>query len=543
MGTTPDDLTRREHLRQAADHVSVGNAITSMRAIAALDWTEFFELTSDVEQVLRLDPCGAYPRMDQPSRDRCRHAVEQLARRSGLGERAVADRVLALATEAARSQPDSARAHVGYFLIDRGRPQLAQAIGYRASWSERLRRPLLAAPTWCYLGAFSLLVVGLLVGAAALLAPHVHAAWQLGLLIALAAIPASEVSLGLVTTWMLVVLPPRLLPKLDFEAGIPVEQRTLVVVPCLLESRAGIAELLEELEIRALANPDQNLYFALVTDFSDSSTAETERDQPLLDFALEGIEQLNRTAQQQRYFLLHRRRVLSSAQGCYMGWERKRGKLTELNRLLRGDKNTTFAVVTAPEALLLGVRYVITLDADTQLPREVARRLVGTMAHPLNRAVVDPQTRRVIRGYGIIQPRVGTLPRSSRKSRFARIFAGPPGIDPYTTAVSDLYQDLFGEGSFLGKGIYDVDAFQAALEGRVPEDSLLSHDLFEGGFARSALATDIEVFDEHPASYEVVASREHRWMRGDWQLLPWLLPRVPVAGGQRQPNALRALDL
>ena len=542
LGTTPDELTRREHLRQAADHVSVGNSITSMRAIAALDWTKFFELTSGVEAVLRQDPRGAYPQMDEPSRDRCRHAVEKLARRSRIDERAIAERALALAVEGQQRKDAPATAHVGHFLLDAGRKSLETAIGYRPAWSERLRKLVLANPVGFYLGGLTLLVASLCGGAASLLAHSIGNVWLGAALVLLFAIPASELALAVLNALVLFALRPRLLPKLAFEDGIPDEHRTLVVVPCLLESPAGLAQLLEDLEVRALANPDANLYYALATDFVDSTGPDTESDQGLLDLALEGIAELNRRQRgAERYFLLHRQRTPNAAEGRFMGWERKRGKLEELNRLLRGATDTTFMLVTAPRELLASVRYVITLDADTELPRDVAKRLVGAMAHPQNRPVVDAQRQRVVQGYGIIQPRVGTLPNSSRRSRFARIFAGAPGVDPYTTAVSDVYQDLFGEGSFVGKGIYDVDAFRAALHGRVPDNSMLSHDLFEGSFARSALATDIEVLDDQPATYEVVASRAHRWLRGDWQLLPWLLFSVPSASGRRA-NDLRLLD-
>ncbi|HXK19731.1 MAG TPA: protein ndvB, partial [Polyangiaceae bacterium] len=517
-GTTPEELTRREHLRQAADQVSVGNGITSMRAIAAFDWTHFFELTSDVDRVLQKDPSSAYPNMEQASRDRCRHAVEKLARRCRLGERAVAEQALALALEqSAEPSPGSAQSHIGYFLLDAGRRRLETLIGYRPKLSERLLRPVLDYPSAFYLSALLVLVGTSSVGTAALLREHFNSGWAVLGLTLLCALPLSELALSLLNTLAVAVVPPRLLPKLDFEAGIPDEHRTLVAVPTLLESPAGIRQLLADLEVRALANPGKNLYFALVTDFVDATQPETPGDDALLQLARAGIAELNQRSGEAdaRYFLLHRRRTQNPSEGRFMGWERKRGKLEELNRLLRGATDTTFSVVSMSPELCASIRYVLTLDTDTELPREVARRLVGTIAHPQNRPVLDPTRQRVVRGYGVIQPRVGTLPHSSRRSRFARIFAGPPGIDPYTTAVSDVYQDLFGEGSFVGKGIYDVDAFQAALAGRVPDNRLLSHDLFEGCFARSALATDIEVLDEQPAAYEVVASRAHRWLRGD----------------------------
>ncbi|HEX3344543.1 MAG TPA: hypothetical protein VHS09_08205, partial [Polyangiaceae bacterium] len=313
---------------------------------------------------------------------------------------------------------------------------------------------------------------------------------------------------------------------MSFAQGVPSDYPTLVVVPALLDREKTVRDLLEGLEIRSLANLDANLRFGLLTDFCDNVAERHDEDETLLALAREGIVRLNAKWEgpgEHRYVLMHRRRVHDSTHDRWMGWERKRGKLTELNRLLRGRRDTTFTVVTAPLELLEPTRCVITLDADTELPRDVARELVATIAHPLNRPCVDTAARRVVQGHGIIQPRVGTLPVSSRRTRYAHIASGPVGLDPYTTAVSDVYQDLFDEGSYVGKGIYEVDAFAASLEGRVPQDRLLSHDLFEGIFARSALASDIEVLDEQPTSYEVGAGRLHRWVRGDWQMLPWLL--------------------
>ncbi|MEO8185361.1 MAG: glucoamylase family protein, partial [Deltaproteobacteria bacterium] len=363
------------------------------------------------------------------------------------------------------------------------------------------------------------------------------------LFLVLFALPASEVALALTSSLAVTICPPRLLAGLSFKEGIPDEHRTLVAVPVLIDSAASVEQLLLDLEVRSLANPDPNLYFAVLTDHTDAPSETLESDAHLLELTLRGVQTLNerRGGSTQRYWLLHRRRMYNPKEACFMGWERKRGKLEELNRVLQGDQETSFAVVNAPRELLASIQYVITLDADTELPRDVGRKLVAKLAHPLNRPSVDAKTRRVTRGHAIIQPRVGTLPFSSRQSRFAAIAAGAPGIDPYTTAVSDVYQDLFGEGSFVGKGIYDVAAFQRTMSDRTPENRLLSHDLFEGIFARSALATDVEVLDEQPPAYHVQVGRQHRWVRGDWQLLPWLMPRVPTVSG-RHPNELRLLD-
>ncbi|MEN9579592.1 MAG: hypothetical protein RJA70_2601, partial [Pseudomonadota bacterium] len=545
LGTTLDDLARKQHLRRAADQVSVGNAITSMRAIAALDWTRFFELTSTVDAVLRRDPACAYSTMDLPSQDRCRHAVERLSRRGRLSELDVAEAALTYAQGASKNPGfRESESHVGHYLLGDGMRQLEHLCGYRARLRERWTRLVLSFPLAFYLTAFLGLLLPSCYVAALILLPLTPNIGVCLVLVCLFALPASEVILAFVNALAVFTLPPRLLPKLDFKHGIPDAHRTLVVVPSLLENQASLAQLLEDLEVRSLGNPGKNLYFALLTDFLDSDADEVASDLELLDQAVQGIAELNRrlAGAQPRYFLFHRRRSFNPSEKTFMGWERKRGKLEELNALLRGATDTSFTVVTAPLALLTTIQYVITLDADTELMRDAARRLVGTMAHPQNRPVVDLARRRVVSGHGIIQPRVGTLPISAHRSRFARILSGQPGIDPYTTAVSDLYQDLFGEGSFIGKGIYDVDAFSIVLRERIPDNRMLSHDLFEGCIARSALATDIEVLDEQPATYGVASGREHRWVRGDWQLLPWLMPCVRERGGVRRLNDLRPLD-
>lgn len=541
LNSTPDELTRRHLLRQAADQISVGNAITSMRSVNALDWSSFFSRVSRVEEVLRHDPSGAYPDMDVGSRDRCRHAVEKLARRSRHSEVVVAQAAL----ELARAEPperEPFRAHVGYYLLDAGRPELFRALSYHPRLDLRLGEMLGKHPAVPYLLTIALLTLLLANAAWAGLTEVDAPLWVRSLLVPAFLFAASEIAVAIVNAAVVTILPPRILPKLEFKAGIPEQYPTLVVVPTLLDHHAGLNRLLDELEVRSLANNDENLFFALLTDFRDADEATKPEDAALLEKALAGISALNARNSKQRFFLLHRRRTFNQYERVYMGWERKRGKLHELNRLLRGANDTNFEVVTAPSDLLQRIRYVITLDTDTELPLGVARRLVATIAHPLNRPWIDERTQRVYRGHALIQPRVGTSPMSARRSVYARLAAGPPGIDPYTTAVSDVYQDLFREGSFVGKGIYDVDAFHQVMEGRVPENQLLSHDLFESIYARAALASDIEVLDEQPTTYPVAADRQHRWTRGDWQLVPWLFPRVPGEKWSRRYD-FRVFDL
>jgi cyclic beta-1,2-glucan synthetase len=535
QGMTAEDVIRAEHQAQATGQVSVGNAITSLRLCSAMDWAVYFESVSQVEQVLRRDPAAAYGQMDFQSRDRYRQAVEELAEPSGEAQLRVALRVVESARHAAeQASPDARAAHVGYHLIGAGRRKLETDVSYQPTVGGRARRFVSTHATGVYLGSIGLVTGILLILAAAYARLAGGDAWTQAVAVALLLLPASELAIGIVQRLAAHFLPPRRLPRLEFLAGVPEAARTMVVIPTLLTSVHGVAELLEHLEVLALGNSDPQIHFAILSDFTDASAETRPGDAEILDSARAGIDALNaRTGGNGtgRFHLLHRVRLWNPREGCWMGWERKRGKLEEFNRLLRGATDTSFHVHVGDPTFLPGVRNCITLDSDTRLPRNAARKLIGIIAHPLNRPHFDPQVRRVTEGYGILQPRVSVTLASAAGSLFARVYAGHTGVDPYTTAVSDTYQDLFSEGIFTGKGLYDVDAFMAALEGRVPENALLSHDLFEGLHARPALVTDVEVVDDYPASVLTHARRQHRWARGDWQILAWLFPLVPTRQG------------
>lgn len=523
-GTSAEQVVRQEHLQLAAMQGPVRDGITSMRALSSVDWPDFVEEASLLEHALR-----GPVRTDFATRDRCRHAVERLARRSEWTERAIGQ----LAADTSRQHPRGSRAaDPGYWLFDEGRPRLEAEIGYRATLRARIG-------SWVSPQLAPLYVAGLLAATAAILAVPLYAAVGMGagpgeslLLGALALIPASELAIGLVHRIAARFGGPQKLPKLELTDGVPAELRTLVVVPTLLTDEAEVHALVQRLEVHFLANDDGDLRFALLTDWRDADTEQTRDDEALLALAQRGIAELNGRHPQvvdgPRFLILHRRRCWNPGEGRWMGWERKRGKLHELNRLLRGAKDTTF-IDPGIDLAAMGVRYVITLDSDTRLPRDAARKLVGTIAHPLNQAVHDPHTGCVIAGYGILQPRVTpTLPDEGEGTLVQRLYSAPAGVDPYAFAVSDVYQDIFSEGSFTGKGIYDVDAFEKALAGRVPLNRVLSHDLFEGIHARAGLVSDVEFFESAPAHYQVAAARLHRWARGDWQLLPWLFGRGPI---------------
>ncbi|PYM57431.1 MAG: glycosyl transferase, partial [Candidatus Rokuibacteriota bacterium] len=540
LGTSPDELVRVEHQGQAATNVTLRNVITSLRMMSTVDWAAFFESVSLVDELLRAgSPFGA---MDFATRDRYRHAIEDLARGSRRTELDVTGQAIArakhspAAAQPSGTPPGDRSEDPGYYFISKGRPRFEQEIGYRVPFKRWLLRAYVAGATPGYLGTIGI-VTGLFL-ALPLLAAHASgmSAGALVLLGLVALIPASDLAVALINRAVTELLGPRPLPRLELHDGIPPSLRTLVVMPTLLTSDAEIEEQINRLEIHYLANPDGAIHFALLSDWTDAATETMPDDDRLLAAAIEGIASLNRRhGPTERFLLLHRRRVWNKGEGQWMGWERKRGKLQELNDLLRGATNTTFVAAAGKlPAVLAAVRYVITLDADTHLPRGAAIRLVGTMAHPLNRPVFDARTRRVVEGYAVLQPRITpTLPTVRGGSFFQRIYAGPAGIDPYAGAISDVYQDLFGEGSYTGKGIYDVEAFTAALKDRVPENSLLSHDLFEGIFARAGLVTDVELFEEFPSDYEVAATRQYRWARGDWQLLPWIIRGSAAAGGRR----------
>ncbi len=542
QGTTVDAAVRDEHQRQGASNVTVRNIITSMRLIADLEWSDFFESVSLVDEALRAG--SDFARMDFATRNLYRSGIEELARGSKLSELEIARAALAAARDGSPRRRDP-----GYYLIAAGRRSLEKNLGYRAPMSLRPGRWMKMHGAGPYLGA--ILLIAALLLALPLLAPGTQqlGGWTLALLGLLGLFPALDAGVAFVNGAVTRGFSATVLPGLALREGVPPQLRTLIAVPVLLTSLPAIEEQLERLEIHYLASPEGELHFAVLSDWVDAATEHADGDHALAEAAARGIARLNHQygspTAAARFLLLHRRRVWSETQQQWMGWERKRGKLHELNRLLRGATDTTFQDVGGQAvAVPTGVRFVITLDADTRLPRDTARRLIGKLAHPLNQPRFDAEVGRVVEGYAVLQPRVTpALPMGREGSLFQRIVSSAPGLDPYAAAVSDVYQDLFGEGSYAGKGIYDVDAFEAALAGRATDGTLLSHDLFEGLFARAGLVSDIEVVEDFPARYDVAAARTHRWVRGDWQLLPWLLGRRHASQANRHASALPLISI
>ncbi len=531
LATPITELVRTEHTYEAAQLVSVANAFGSLRALSRIDFTKIFEAVSPVEKELLEDPTGIYGQSDFTSRDQCRRVVERISRYSEMSEIAVARTAVRLATEA----QDPRMRTVMQYLLTPAVKQLEEQTKSHVPMRIRMIRALRKNATSLYLGSYILLTASFLTVAMAL-------AWEGGahrkvvlvVLAALALFPLSELAQQIINALVISLLPPDQLPKLDFKAGIPPEDTTLVVVPILLASLEVVNKEIEKIEVRFLANRESNLYFSLFSDYLDSPHASASGDQALLQAARDGIRRLNERYPEQRFLLFHRNRVWSESEQKWIGRERKRGKIEDLNAFLNGEG--------APGILVAGklpvIRYVITLDADTQLPPGTARRMVETIAHPLNQVETDSDTRTRRGGFGIIQPRVSIGLPGATATRFTRIFASTTGTDPYCQAVSDAQQDLFGEGIYHGKAIYDVRAFHETLDKRFPAETLLSHDLIEGSFVGVALASDIELFENLPLDYVSYCQRQHRWIRGDWQIAPWIFARVPSGKGAKVPNSL-----
>lgn len=543
-GQTIEQMVQIEGQQQAVDQVSIGNSINSLRELDAVDWREFVEGLSVIEHELRQDPSQIYSRMDFSSRDRYRHVVEEIAKRSRLSERDIASRAVQLADQKSMEGNFKKRqSHVGYFLTDKGRPTLERLARTRSSLGMYAATVARSARLFWYVGSIGMLIGIVTFGVLVLTSSatsqnvfHVIGRWFAALLLLLG---TSHLSVGLVNWMVTLFVKPTRLSRMDFSNGIPDQFKTLVAVPAMLVSERGVSRLLEGLEVRYLGNRDENLRFCLLTDDRDAALQVMPEDNEFLSKATAGIEKLNakyavttkrsidddfELTSTDIFYLLHRPRQWNPQEQVWMGYERKRGKLGDLNALLRKGSTAAFSRIVGDTSLLMNTKYVITLDADTLLPRDAAQELVATLAHPLNQAQIDPRLKIVTEGYGILQPGVAVRLDKARSSWFVQLFGGEPGVDPYTNTISDVYQDIFQEGSFIGKGIYDVEAFETTMEGRFSENQILSHDLIEGCYARSGLVSDVCVYETFPSDFQTDVSRRHRWIRGDWQIASWLLP-------------------
>ncbi|MDQ2087331.1 glucoamylase family protein [Herbivorax sp. ANBcel31] len=545
-GTSLDEISHKEHREQTQRKGSIGNCIISLKFISTTDWVEVFEALSKVEEILRQDPFGTYPLMDLASRNYYRKRLEELSQLFNVSEIHVAKKAVELSLKEHQNSDSKNihKGHVGYYIIGKGIKELEKAVGYEKSFFGKAMSFFDSHPTPAYIGGISVIILIILGFTAEYI---INKAGYEGsivyVLLALAAIfiPATDIAVNTVN-WMLShIVKPSFLPKLEMKEGIPEELSTMVVIPALLPDDKRAVELIESLEVYYLANKEKNIYFALVGDYKDSSKENMPGDEKIVDAALSKVSELNKKYGEEGeeiFYFFHRHRQFNERQNKWMGWERKRGALIEFNNMILGSKKTGFSILSRNIEKLPRVKYIITLDADTVLPLGVAKRLIGTMSHPLNRPVVDDKRGLVVEGYGLLQPRIGFEIESVNKSLFSRIFAGEEGIDPYATATSDVYQDLFEEGIFTGKGIYDLTVFQSILEDAIPENAVLSHDLLEGSYVRAGLVTDLELIDGYPAKYSSYAMRQHRWVRGDWQLIPWIFKHIKNQKGDKVRNPL-----
>jgi hypothetical protein len=536
-GSLVNDPTKKSRKR-------VTTCIRSLENVTQASWTELLEQLVAFDGILRKDPAGAYPGMDVESRNVYRERVSRIAQRSDRTELEVAQEALALARHAHEKVYRDPRfglreSHIGFYLIGEGTGLLCQRVGFHPSSGERLRKFLRTHPDEFLLFGIAALTLAIITGTLWLLTPATTSPLLVLLSMLILLLPSSQAAVELMNYVITNLLPVEALPKLDFSEAVPDDCVTLVAIPTLLLSEKQVQALVEDLEVRFLGNHDRNIHFALVSDLPDSNQPSPE-ESSLVALCSKLIGELNERYSGKNmgsFFLLHRHRVYNPRERGWMGWERKRGKLLDLNRLMRNQFDS-FPVKVGDLSILPKVRFVITLDSDTELPRGSAHRMVGAIAHPLNQAIVDPLKNIVVAGYGVLQPRVGVSVQSSTRSRLAAIFAGETGLDPYTRAVSDVYQDLYGEGTFTGKGIYEVDTMFRVLNRRFPRNALLSHDLIEGAYARVGLATDVVVIEDYPSHFSAYNRRKHRWLRGDWQIVQWLTDLVPDESGERVPNPI-----
>ena len=542
---TSNELIHQENQLQAADQVSISNSITSLRFLSTTDWREFVENTSVVEQVLRKDINGIYPQMDFFTRDNYRHSVEKIAKNSTFSEQQIAEMAMEIAAENTDFDVSEKLRHVGYYLVGNGLLQLQRAAKMKLDTADYLKRVFNKIPLLAYAGGIVLITCFICWRLVYSVYADGFRGWHLVWPTLIILLATSSLSVALVNWLATLLARPSLLPRMDFSKGLPPQQRAMVVVPTLLTSVTSINALIEGLEVRFLANRDEYLQFALLTDLKDAALETLPEDGFLIQTIRDKVIELNRKYDRQSFdtfFLFHRPRKYNKKDKIWMGYERKRGKLSELNELILGRDTGNFSLIIGDQAVYTKVKYIITLDTDTLLPRDAAWKMVATMAHPLNHAVYDAKKKRVTEGYTILQPRVSNSLPGNNSSIYVKIHGNEPGTDPYTRAISDVYQDLFKEGSFIGKGIYDVAVFEETLSNVFPNNSILSHDLLEGCYSRAGLITDIQLYEEYPDKYSTDMQRRHRWIRGDWQIANWVFPFVPGANKKIVKNPLSLLS-
>ena len=531
---------------EAICQTTIANIIGSMRFISTLEWEMFFQKVSLVEKVLNNDPSKIYAMMDVQTKNQYRTQIEILGRGCSISEIEVAQVAIDQATKEIKSSINNKlTSHVGYYIVGDGALTLEKAISYKIPIIKSYTRYIKSINVFTYFLFLCLFTTLFCFSVFSFTFSNGAPLWKALILSLTFLIPASDLAVATINLFISTSITPKKLPKIDVKNGIPFEQRSFIVIPALLINHKIITQLIHDLEISYISNQDPNIFFALLTDFQDATTCNIPDDISLLEFAKKNISDLNNKYKMNKtphFFLFQRERKWNESESIWMGWERKRGKLHEFNRLLRGATDTSYIIENVDYSFLSSIKNVITLDAGTFIPRDNGKKLIGTIMHPLNAPSIDPITNEIVNGYVILQPKVVVDLNSANATLFARYFSGHTGIDPYSTAVSDTYQDIFGEGIYVGKGLYVVDAFEQSLADKIPENYLLSHDLFEGIHSKVALVSDLELIEDYPSHYNNYIKRLHRWTRGDWQIFPWIFPFVPSSKKSSIKNKLSAIS-
>ena len=540
MGTTVSEIIKKEHFDIALKKVSIGNSIKSIKELSRINFLEIFEAINGVEEILKKDPANVYSRMDYKTKSYYRNAIKEVSKKTKISEIYIANKALELAEKAKIKEVENKKqTHIGYYLISDGIDDLMEALLVnKKSISKKTKVNLYKLSTWGIAAILSILIFIYIY----ITTKNIIVSILLGFT---SYIPLIEITTKIVNTILSKIVKPKLIPKMDFSDGVPKEYSTFVVIPTIVNSPKKVKSLIRKLEVYYLANKSDNIYFAVLGDCSSSTKKEEEIDQKMLETAKIELEKLNQKYPNNNFPLFHfvyRERIWNDKEKLYLGWERKRGLLHQFNEYILGNTKNEFKVNSLENLKIPKIKYIITLDSDTDLVLNSGIELIGAMAHILNKPQIDNEKNIVVNGYGIMQPRIGINLEDGNKSLFTKVFAGLPGTDAYANAISDVYQDNFGEGIYTGKGIYDLQVFSKILKNRMPENKILSHDLLEGNYLRCGLVSDIMLLDGYPYKYNSFTSRLHRWIRGDWQIIEWLFPNVKNAQGNRQKNPLNKLS-
>lgn len=521
QGLTVDEISKKEHYDIAIKKVSMGNSIKSIHELQRMNFIKVFESINGVEEILKQDPVNVYDNMDYTTKEYYRNKVKEISKEIKLSEIYISQKALELAKLAYEKDSNTKKAHIGYYLIDGGIKDLYDLL--------QVNRKTIINKVGVYISVIS--IITLIISIVLSISLKTNNIFLLILELVLILIPTSEVVIKVIQTILSKTVKPKLIPKMDFSKGIPEEYTTMVVVPTVLDSGEKTKELLKKLEIYYLANKSENIYFTLLGDCTASKNKKEPYDHEIEENAEITLEYLNNKYPKEGlpiFNFIYRNRLWNGKEECFLGWERKRGLLNQFNEYLLGNLNNVFKINTINDwnikrnNKLPKIKYIITLDADTNLVLNSGIELIGAMAHILNVPEIDNNKNKIISGHAIMQPRVGIDLMSSRKSKFVEIFAGMGGIDSYTNAISDIYQDNFDEGIFTGKGIYDLKTFSTILKNQIPENTVLSHDLLEGNYLRCGLVSDVLLLDGYPSSFNAFINRLYRWIRGDWQIISWI---------------------